>query len=73
MAEISVFVQKKDNNNFLNNLFNDIDHEIISEVDDSKIVLSTTDTSIEEIYNVLVKNIFEEFLQKILINLVSAD
>lgn len=71
MAEISVFVQKKDNNNFLNNLFNDIDHEIISEVDDSKIVLSTTDTSIEEIYNVLVKNIFEEFLQKILIKVIN--
>ena len=71
MAEISVFVQNKNNNNFINNLFNDINHEIISSADDYKVVLNASDESIDEIYDVLVRNIFEEFSKKILIKVIN--
>jgi len=71
VAEISVFVQNKNNNNFINNLFNDINHEIISSVDDYKVVLNASDESIDKIYDVLVKNIFEEFSKKMLVKVIN--
>lgn len=71
MSEISVFVQKNDKNKFFYNLFNEFDSEIVSSVGENQIVLTTHEENVEKVYDVIVKNIFEEFSPKILIKVIN--
>lgn len=71
MSEISVFVQKKDSNKFLESLFNEFDSEIISLVGENQLVLNAHEEGMEKIYDVIAKSVFEEFSQKILIKVIN--
>ena len=60
MSEISVFVQKKDSNKFLDSLFNEFDSEIISLVGENQLVLNAHEEGMEKIYDVIAKSVFEK-------------
>lgn len=72
MRKLSVIVNGISNNErFLNSLFTEIGDEITAEIKDNEVLFYDIDGKADKLFNVLAKNVLNEFEKKILVKIIN--